>query len=136
MVSLKENSTWTQDLTWSRVYKLQEPSIAGVFDVSKYCHFCRIDCWLLIKAFASNFTFSTVKYFLILCKVWSFYYALLQSWLMCFSKVRSFVFISKNHKPKFARVSLKWVNFGPFHHPHQIIFQVWNNIFNIFSTTI
>ena len=43
---------------------------------------------MLIKAFASDFVFSTIKYFLILHKVWSLYDALLQSSLMCFLKVR------------------------------------------------
>ena len=42
----------------------------------------------MIKAFSSNFAFSTVKYFLILRKEWSLYDALLQSSLMCVLKVR------------------------------------------------
>ena len=43
---------------------------------------------MLIKAFASDFVFSTIKHFLILHKGWSLYNALLQSSLVCFLKVR------------------------------------------------
>ena len=114
----------------------------------------------MIKTFVSNFTFSKVKYFL---NVRSLYDALMQSSLMLSLKVRflsifipsnatSFNFlilalliwvskdlaslISKSHKLKFARSSFYWSNFKPFQHPDGISFQVWNNILNVFSSTI